>query len=353
MRLALVSDAWLPQVNGVVTTLAELVTVLKQRGFEIHVIHPGLFKTRPCPGYPEIALAMGARAGVRRMLDEFAPDAVHIATEGPLGWAARSHCMKCRWAFTTAFHTRFPEILHAAVKIPLGAGYALFKHFHAPSSGVMVPSKSMLQLLEARGFKNLRAWTHGVDTQIFQERKRDRLWHLARPIQLFVGRVSYEKNIDAFLSMDLPGSKVVCGVGPVLGRLKQQYPDVHWLGVLPRDDLAQVYSSADVFVFPSKSDTFGLVMLEAMACGTPVAAYPVEGALEVVGNSAAGVMHEDLRVASERALQCSRDAARQRALSFSWDVAASSFAAYLVPCTSAASAAMLDIPHDQTAQLGH
>jgi glycosyltransferase involved in cell wall biosynthesis len=330
IRLALITDAWRPQVNGVVTTLTELVAVLEKSGFQIMVIHPGLFRTRPCPGYPEIELAIGAGSDVRQMLEQFRPDAIHVATEGPLGWAARNYCVKRGWRFTSAFHTRFPEILHAALRIPLWAGYGWFKRFHAPSSGVLVPSQSMLALLETRKFANLRAWTHGVDTQAFREQRRDALWHLPRPIHLFVGRVSYEKNIEAFLALNLPGSKVVCGVGPVLGRLKQQYMSVHWLGVLPRDELARVYSSADVFVFPSKSDTFGLVMLEAMACGTPVAAYPVEGSLEVVGRSKAGVLHEDLRVACEQALHCDRDQARARAMQFSWSAAAASFAGYLV-----------------------
>jgi glycosyltransferase involved in cell wall biosynthesis len=273
------------------------------------------------------------------MLDEFKPDAVHIATEGPLGWAARRHCLKRGWAFTTAFHTRFPEVLRAAIGIPLSFGYAWFRHFHAPSAGVMVPTASVHALLQTRGFKNVRYWTHGVDTAVFSERRRDALWHLPRPIHLFVGRVSYEKNIDAFLDLQLPGSKVVCGVGPVLGRLKQHYPQVHWLGVLDRETLAGVYSSADVFVFASKSDTFGLVMLEAMACGTPVAAYPVEGPLEVIGNSPAGVMHEDLRTACLQAIACDRNAARERALEFGWQAAAALFVRNLAPLTRPVTAA--------------
>lgn len=338
MRLALITDAWHPQVNGVVTTLAELVQVLNGWNYTVLVIHPALFKTRPCPGYAEISLAVGAGKHLARMLDDFAPDAVHIATEGPLGWAARKHCRKRMWAFTTAFHTRFPEILHAALRIPLSLGYAWFRRFHAPSSGVMVPTASVHDLLAKRGFVNLRHWTHGVDTQLFSEQRRDALWHLPRPIHLFVGRVSYEKNIDAFLSLDLPGSKVVCGVGPVLGRLKEQYANVHWLGVLDRPALAHIYSSADVFVFPSRADTFGLVMLEAMACGTPVAAYPAEGPLEVIGSSRAGVMHEDLKTACVRALSCSRADARARALEFGWEAAARLFASYLVPVRAVASA---------------
>jgi glycosyltransferase involved in cell wall biosynthesis len=228
-----------------------------------------------------------------------APDAIHLATEGPLGWAARSYCIKRALAFTTAYHTRFPEILKAALKVPLWMGYALFRHFHKHSSGVLVPTHSVLKILQAKGFRNLRNWTHGVDMQLFTYCEVPQpyapLGQLARPISLFVGRVSYEKNIEAFLTLDIPGTKIVCGVGPLEEGLRQRFPKAHWLGVLPRDVLAQVYASADVFVMPSRSETFGLVMLEAMATGTPVAAYPVDGPLEVVGSPpAGGVLDDDL-----------------------------------------------------------
>ena len=216
-------------------------------------------------------------------LDAFEPDAIHLATEGPLGWAGRAYCLRRKLAFTTAFHTKFPEILNAAAKVPLSWGYALFRHFHRPSSGVMVPTHSVLRMLEGRGFRNLRAWTHGVDTKLFEFQLRPRTctgMDICRGRSaLFVGRVSYEKNIEAFLNMDFPGSKVVCGVGPVEAQLKRRHPQVRWLGLLPRDQLAKVYAAADLFVFPSRADTFGLVMVEAMATGTPVAAYPVDGPL--------------------------------------------------------------------------
>jgi glycosyltransferase involved in cell wall biosynthesis len=341
MRLALITDAWLPQVNGVVTTLVELVRELEQRGHEVKVIHPGLFKTRPCPGYAGIDLAVSPKKAVTEMLVAFAPEAIHIATEGPLGWAARSYCVKRGLRFTTAFHTKFPEILHAALKIPLSWGYALFRHFHKHSSGVMVPTEGVLRMLKQRGFAKLRSWTHGVDTALFAFHA-DAFPHasleaLARPVSLFVGRVSYEKNIDAFLKLDLPGSKVVCGVGPLEASLKQRYPEVCWMGVLDRSALAKVYAAADVFVFPSRSETFGLVMLEAMASGTPVAAYPVDGPLEVLGGSAAleasgqgGVMHADLQQACHRALAVPRHEARKRALEFSWAQAAQVFEGHLV-----------------------
>lgn len=342
MKIALVTDAWQPQVNGVVTTLVELARELGSAGHTVEVIHPGLFRTRPCPGYQGIDLAVSPARGLARLMDEFAPDAIHLATEGPLGWAGRRYCLTRRLAFTTAFHTRFPEILQAALRIPLSWGYALFRHFHRPSSGVMVPTQGVLEMLQARGWRNLRPWTHGVDAALFQFYPHPRndapQGTLCRPVALYVGRVSYEKNIDAFLSLDLPGSKVVCGVGPVLETLKKRYPQVHWLGLLPRDELAKVYAGADVFVFPSRSETFGLVMAEAMACGTPVAAFPVDGPLEVLGRAAldgegrlGGALHEDLRQACYQALAVPRDQARLRALDFSWSRAGDLFASHLVP----------------------
>lgn len=338
MKIALVTDAWQPQVNGVVTTLVELVRELTQGGHQVEVIQPGLFRTRPCPGYAGIDLAVRPRRGLSAMLDAFAPDAIHIATEGPLGWAARSYCRQRQLAFTTAFHTKFPEILNAALKIPLSWGYALFRYFHKPSSGVMVPTHGVLQMLEERGFRNLRGWTHGVDTQLFAFAPQPRLYSplgtLVRPVSLFVGRVSYEKNIEAFLRLDIPGTKIVCGVGPLEASLRERYPHVRWMGLLDRGDLTKVYAAADVFVFPGKSETFGLVMLEAMASGTPVAAYPVDGPLQVLGKADGschgGVMNSDLQRACYGALALPRDEARARALDFSWAQAAQIFEHHLV-----------------------
>ena len=338
MKIALVTDAWLPQVNGVVTTLLELVRELEHLGHQIEVIQPGLFKTRPCPGYAGIDLAISPKRLLVDKLDAFAPEAIHIATEGPLGWAARSYCLKRKLNFTTAFHTKFPEILNAALKIPLSWGYAVFKYFHKPSSGVMVPTNGVLQMLAQRGFRNLHSWTHGVDTQLFafhaQTRSYSLMGTLVHPVSLFVGRVSYEKNIEAFLKLDIPGTKVVCGVGPIEASLKQRYPQVRWMGVLSRPDLAKVYAAADVFVFPSKSETFGLVMLEAMATGTPVAAYPVDGPLEVLGRADGtchgGVLDADLRQAFYGALAVPRIEARLRSQEFSWAHAAHLFESYLV-----------------------
>ena len=337
MKIALITDAWAPQVNGVVTTLVELVRELQQMGHSVEVIHPGLFITRPCPGYAGIDLAVRPKRGLTHQLDAFQPEAIHIATEGPLGWAARRYCLIRGLNFTTAFHTKFPEILHAALRIPLSWGYALFRYFHKPSSGVMVPTNGVLRMLEQRGFRNLRSWTHGVDTQLFafqpEPLSHAPMGALIRPVSLFVGRVSYEKNIEAFLRLDIPGTKVVCGVGPLERLLKERYPEVLWMGVLARDELAKVYAAADVFVFPSKSETFGLVMLEAMATGTPVAAYPVDGPLEVLGKADGtchgGVMNAHLQQACYAALALPRHEARVRALDFSWTHSAQLFESYL------------------------
>ena len=349
MKIALVTDAWAPQVNGVVTTLVELERHLRALGHKVLVIEPGQFRTRPCPGYPGIDLAVSPLQELARQLDAFEPEAIHLATEGPLGWAGRRYCLRRGLAFTTAFHTRFPEILQAALKVPLSWGYALFRHFHRPSAGVMVPTTGVLSMLKMRGFSNLRAWTHGVDTDLFRFAAQPLAYRplgmLPRPVALFVGRVSYEKNIEAFLAMDLPGSKVVCGVGPVEASLRARYPGAHWLGLLPRHELAEVYAAADVFVFPSRADTFGLVMLEAMACGTPVAAFPEDGPQEVLsvrrypgGARLGGALNEDLRVACHEAMRAPRHEARARALDFSWAEATRRFVDFLVPCRAGPSA---------------
>jgi glycosyltransferase involved in cell wall biosynthesis len=340
MKIVLVTDAWMPQVNGVVTTLVELVRQVRLQGHEVEVIHPGLFKTYPCPGYAGIDLALWSGRQVAGMLFRSLPDAVHIATEGPLGWAAHRFCTRRDWPFTTAYHTRFPELLHAALRIPLALGYAVMRWFHARSSGVLVPTQGVLRLLERQGFRNLRGWTHGVDITLFRQdvikERSEALADLPGPIALCVSRVSYEKNIESFARMPWSGSKVVAGEGPLLADLRARYPKIRWLGLVPHQDLPAIYASADVMVCPSLHETFGLVMVEAMACGTPVAAYPVDGPLEVLGDgfdrysARGGVLADDLGDASLRAMRVPRHQARTRALQFTWDLACQQFLQQLV-----------------------
>ena len=330
MKIAIVTDAWSPQVNGVVTTLADLSQRLRAGGHEIVMIEPSLFRRLRCPGYPEIELAWRPGAALDLLLDAAAPDAIHIATEGPLGLAARAYCLRRSLPFTTAFHSRFPEFLTAAFGLPARWGYATLRRFHAPSSGVMVPSSGTTEILGRHGFANLRRWSHGIDLELFRPIPGAGL-DLPRPLFLFVGRVSPEKNLEAFLRLDLPGSKLVCGGGPLLERYRREYPQVHWRGSTPRHDLVAIYGAADAFVYPSRTDTFGLVMLEALACGTPVAAYPVAGPLDVVGDSDGGVLDTDLRQAALAALNVPRERARARALEFDWDRVSRQFLAHLAP----------------------
>ena len=318
MKILLVTDVWQPQVHGLVSTLVDLVRQLQVNGHDVVVIQPGQFRTRPCPGLPGLKLAWLPGTRMRSLIDAAQPDAIHIATEGPLGWAARRHCLRRNLPFTTAYHGRFPELLQAAFKLPLSWGYELLRRFHRPSSGVLVPNEGLLKRLEARGFHLLRLWTPGVDTHLFALSDRQRslaaLGPLAQPVSLYVGRLSAEKNVEAFLALDVPGSKVVCGEGPMASGLRARYPNVHWMGELPRHELAQVYAAADVFVFPSRGETQGQAMLEAMACGVPVAAHPVDGPLQLVGQNIGGALHDDLRVAWHDALKVQRHQARDRAL---------------------------------------
>ncbi len=330
MKIAIVTDAWTPQVNGVVTTLADLRQRLLAAGHEMALVEPSVFRRLRCPGYAEIELAWRPGAEVARQLDAALPDAIHIATEGPLGIAARAYCLRRRLPFTTAFHSRFPEFLTAAFGVPARWGYAAMRRFHGPSSGVMVPSSGTMDILARHGFENLRGWSHGIDMTLFRPTPGADLG-LPRPLFLFVGRVSPEKNLEAFLRLDLPGSKLVCGGGPLLDRYRREYPQVHWRGSTPRHALVEIYGAADVFVHPSRTDTFGLVMLEALACGTPVAAFPVAGPLDVIGTSDGGVLDADLRCAALAALQVPRERARARALEFDWGRVSGQFLANLAP----------------------
>ena len=330
MKIALVTDAWEPQVNGVVRTLKYTARELKAMGHTVKFITPLEFRTIPCPTYPDIRLSLFPRGQVTRRLDAFEPDAIHLSTEGPLGLAARHYAMATDTPFTTAYHTRFPEYVHARVRMPLSWTYAYLRWFHDASRAVMAPTAVVKRDLEARGFANVVLWSRGVDLEIFRPLKADRL-KTEPPIFLYVGRVAVEKNVEAFLALDLPGSKWVAGEGPALSGLRTRYPGVNFLGILGQEELAEVYASADVFVFPSRTDTFGLVLLEAMACGLPVAAYPVTGPLDVIGDSGAGAMDQDLRKACLAALDLKREDAAAHARQFSWRAATEQFVAHLCP----------------------
>jgi glycosyltransferase involved in cell wall biosynthesis len=325
LNITLVTDAWRPQVNGVVRTLTALMGELGTRGHRVSPITPDLFRTMPCPTYPEIRLALMPQRHVGELIEAANANAIHISTEGPLGMAARRYCLKRGYPFTTAFHTRFPEYVEARFAVPLRWGYAMMRRFHAPSRGVMVATETVRRELAARGFQNLKRWNRGVDSGLYEPSAGGALGDLPRPIFLTVGRIAVEKNFDAFLSLDLPGSKVVVGDGPMLEKLKQRYPTAHFLGRREGKELARIYASADAFVFPSRTDTFGLVLLEALASGVPVAAFPVPGPLDVIGDSGAGVLDEDLRRAALAALEIPREHCRAHALGFTWPASAEQF----------------------------
>lgn len=331
MRILLVSDAWHPQVNGVVRTLEATATALRARGHAVEVIGPAGFRGIPAPSEPALRLALLPGGALAARVDAFAPDALHIATEGPLGWAARRLCQRRGWRFTSSFHTLFPDYLRARFGVPRRWSWAVLRRFHAAAAGVLVATARMEAMLAARGFARLQRWDRGVDTALFRPGLPDPFAGLPRPIFLSVGRLAPEKNLPAFLRLELPGSQVVVGDGPAGGVLRARFPRAHFLGPREGAALAACYAAADAFVFPSRTDTFGLVMLEALACGTPVAAHPVQGPLDVLGSAPVGAMDEDLRQACLRALSTDRGACRRHAESRGWEAAASRFLALLVP----------------------
>ncbi len=320
-KLTIISDAWFPQINGVVRTLDRTAGELTKLGLDVDVIGPERFRTIPCPTYPEIRLALDALWKLPKMLDARGDTSFHIATEGPLGMAARRYCLKRGKSFITSFHTRFPEYVHARCGFPVDWTYAWLRRFHGKAATTMVTTESMRRDLDRKGFKNLSIWSRGVDTTLFTPGEKAFL-DLPRPIFMNVGRVAVEKNLRAFLDLSLPGSKVIVGDGPQLEELKADYPEVVFTGAKVGEELAQHFSAADVFVFPSKTDTFGLVLLEALACGVPVAALPVTGPIDVIGDSPAGVLDNDLRTACLGALKANPAKCREHALKFSWEACA-------------------------------
>jgi glycosyltransferase involved in cell wall biosynthesis len=308
-RILIVSDAWKPQVNGVVRTLEWLVAEAPGFGVEIIILTPDLFRSIPMPTYPEIRLSLTGASTIAALIDEINPDAIHIATEGPLGFFTRLYCLERKRPFTTCYHTRFPEYLAARYPIPKMASYALLRQFHNAAAATLVATNSLKTELTSHGFSKLKTWRRGIDLTLFNQGQSINLG-VSGPVFLYVGRIAIEKNIEAFLKLDLPGTKIVVGEGPARLELQAKFPKICFLGVKSGQDLASIYASADVFVFPSRTDTFGLVMLEALAAGTPVAAFPVSGPMEVLEGSRCGIMSEDLRLAALMALEIPREACK-------------------------------------------
>lgn len=329
MRIMIVADAWRPQINGVVSTLEQTVAHLRRFGHELELITPDQFRTFACPTYPEIRLALLPGRAVGERIRRFDPDALHIATEGPLGSAARRHALAGELRFTTSYHTQFPQYLRARYPIPVRFTYWALRRFHGAATRTLVATPGLKRELAGHGFANLVRWRRGVDTELFRPGAKEFL-SLPRPIAAYVGRVAVEKNIDAFLRMDWSGSKLVIGDGPERARLQAQYPHAHFVGLRRGPDLAAHLAAADVMVFPSLTDTFGLVNLEAMACGVPVAAFPVPGPLDSVVDGVTGALDWDLSVAAHRALGLSAAHCRAHAQTWTWDACTREFEGHLV-----------------------
>ncbi|TRO92711.1 glycosyltransferase family 1 protein [Glycocaulis profundi] len=337
MRIMLVSDAWEPQVNGVVRTLTRTAEECRAMGHEVEVIHPGLgYRTIPLPTYPDIKLALDARRDIEERFKAFEPEAIHIATEGTLGETARKICLRWKLPFTTSYHTKFPEYVNARFPfIPLAAGYSFMRRFHNSGNRMMVATPSMRDDLAKRGFNNITPWARGVDTEQFHPSLRGIdggvYKDLEGPIFVYVGRVAVEKNIESFLALDLPGTKVVVGPGPQLEELKKKYPKAVFTGSKSGEELARHFADADVSVFPSWTDTFGLVILESMATGTPVAAFPAPGPKDLIPGTGAGAVSDDLKAACLEALTMDRARCREYAEGFSWRSCAEEFVRNLKP----------------------
>lgn len=333
MKIAIVTDAWLPQTNGVVTTLTRTVAELEALGYEVRTFTPAPYRTIPCPSYPEIRLSLFAGRRLRRALVEFAPDAIHIATEGPLGLAARRYCIRSRLAFTTSYHTQFPAYVRKRFPIPESWTYAFVRWFHNAAFATLAPTAAIVAELKRHRFRNPVLWGRGVDTTLFRpsNAKRDLR---GDPVFMYVGRVAVEKNIEAFAALPVAGRKVIVGDGPALAALRKRFADCIFTGYKYGEELSTILASADVFVFPSRTDTFGLVMLEAMACGVPVAAYPVAGPVDVVIDGTTGALDPSLARACERALKLDRDACREYALAHSWARCTQQFVGHLVTVQS-------------------
>ena len=323
MRILIATDAWRPQINGVVHSLERMATAARELGAECEFLTPQGFPSLPLPTYPDVRVALANPREIARRIEKNAPDHVHIATEGPIGLTTRLHCRRTGRPFTTSYHTRFPEYVRARVPIPEGFTYDLLRWFHAPAAAVMAPTPSIRDELTRRRFSRVRIWSRGVDHKLFYP--RDSILDLPRPIFLYVGRLAVEKNLPGLLDLSLPGSVVIVGDGPARASLQRAYPHAHFLGARSGEALAEIYASADVFAFPSRTDTFGIVLIEALASGLPVAAFPVTGPLDVIGDSGAGALKEDLRLACLEALTIPREKAHDYSKRFTWAESARQF----------------------------
>jgi glycosyltransferase involved in cell wall biosynthesis len=323
MRILVATDAWHPQVNGVVRTLMMVAEAARTLGADVSFLTPQSFRTFAMPSYPDLRLALPAPGKIARLIDEARPDSIHIATEGPIGLMVRRHCRIHRLPFTTGFHTRFPEYISARLPVPENWIWAALRAFHGASQAVMAATPALAAELRARGFRNVVLWPRGVDISLFHPRNVD--FCLPRPVFLCVGRVAVEKNLEAFLGLDLPGSKVIVGDGPARVALERKYPQAVFLGARQGEQLALAYAAADVFVFPSRTDTFGLVLLEALASGLPVAAFPVTGPRDVIGDAPVGVLNEDLRLACLAAVTIPPQACLEFAAEHTWEASARAF----------------------------
>jgi glycosyltransferase involved in cell wall biosynthesis len=327
MRILVATDAWHPQVNGVVRTLAMTAEATKAFGVDISFLTPQSFRTFAMPGYPDLRLALPGPFKTAQLIEQAQPDSIHIATEGPIGMLVRRYCRTRRLPFTTSFHTRFPEYLSARLPVPESWVWAALRWFHGASQAVMAATPALATELRARGFRNVVLWPRGVDTRLFHPRTAD--LGLPRPVFVCVGRVAVEKNLEAFLDLDLPGTKLIVGDGPARAALARKYPQAVFLGARQGEELAQAYAAADVFVFPSRTDTFGLVLLEALASGLPVAAFPVTGPRDVIGTAPVGVLNDDLRAACLAALAISPQACLEFAAKHTWEASARAFADHI------------------------
>lgn len=341
MRILVATDAWRPQISGVVRTLESLATAVHASGSTLDFLSPDGFASLPLPTYPGLRCALPRPGEIASRIERARPDAIHVATEGPIGFFVRRYCLQRALPFTTSFTTRFPEYIAARVPFPVAWSYAALRRFHAPAVATMVSTPTLVAELTGRGFRRLRMWSRGVDNELFRPDRKVQL-DLPRPIFMSVGRIAPEKNLEAFLTLPLPGSKVVIGEGPQEADLRARFPHAHFLGSMGGERLAAHMAAADVFVFPSKTDTFGIVQLEALSCGVPVAAYPVTGPLDVIGDSPVGILDDDLERACQRALALPRAACRAHALRFSWEASAAQFLSHVSQITVGAFAPAAD-----------